>query len=191
MSRDDASIARGPRRSTLEVRLTRREVLVAGAAALGTLGLGARSFAEDEPYRTPDETRAALGDSPLVYISPLDADGGESSCHGEVWYFVDGESVVIVTAADRWKVAAIRSGRDRARVWVGDHGPAWRAGKRYRKSPTFLAKAQIDTDRAVFDRLMSSFATRYAEEWDKWKPRFDTGYTDGSRLVVRYTPIGK
>jgi len=171
--------------------LTRRELLVSGAAVLGGLAFGSRAYAADAPYALSEAARAALGESPLVYVSPLHKNGRESSCHGEVWYFVDGDAVVVATAADRWKVRAIRSGRDRARIWVGDFGPAWRAGKSYREAPTFLARAEIDEDRAVFDRLMAAFAERYADEWGKWKPRFEKGYADASRLVLRYTPVDK
>jgi hypothetical protein len=181
--RDEPGSVSGP-------SLTRRELLVAGAAMVGGLVWAPRTFAADPAYTLTEETRKALGESPLVYISPLRQDGHESSCHGEVWYFVDDDSVVIATAADRWKVQAIRSGRDQARVWVGDHGPVWRAGKRYRKAPTFRAKASIDEDPAVFERLMTAFAERYADGWGKWKPRFEKGYADGSRLLVRYRPIG-
>lgn len=168
---------------------SRREVLAAGATLLGGLAWTRSVPAAEPSWSLPAATRAALDESPWVYVSPLHRDGRESSCHGEVWYFVDDSAVVIATAADRWKVEAIRSGRDRARLWVGDRGPAWRAGKRYRELPTFLARAEIDRDRAVFERLMAAFAERYADEWGKWKPRFETSYADGSRLLVRYTPI--
>jgi hypothetical protein len=189
MESDDACFEMGRRDGAKIPDLTRREVLVAGATALASLAWVSPAFAADEGFRVSEATRAALGESSLLYVSPLHKNGSESSCHGEVWYFVDGNAVVIATAADRWKVRAIRSGRDRARVWVGDHGPVWRAGKRYRDAPSFLARAEIDDDKAVFERLMQAFAERYADEWSKWKPRFDKGYADGSRLVVRYTPI--
>ena len=125
-----------------------------------------------------------------MYVSPLAQSGAESRCHGEVWYFVDGGTVVIATAADRWKAVAIRKGRDRARLWVGDFGPVKRAGDAYRSAPSFLAEAEIVKERAVFDRLLESFAKRYSDEWGKWRPRFENGYGDGSRVVIRYTPIG-
>jgi len=48
----------------------------------------------------------------------LHSDGRESTCHGEVWFFVDEGSVVIATGKDRWKTRALRSGRDRARIWA-------------------------------------------------------------------------
>jgi hypothetical protein len=53
-----------------------------------------------------------------------------------------------------------------------------------------VARATIEPDRAVFERLMERFATRYADEWGKWGPRFRKGWDDGSRVMIRYTPIG-
>ena len=171
--------------------MTRREVLSAGAGVVvgGLLwpvgsALGASAFALD------DAAKSALGSSPLVYVSPLQKSGAESSCHGEVWFFVDEGSVVIFTGSDGWKARAIAKGRDRARIWVGDFGPVGRAGDRYRKAPTFLARAEATRDRGTFDRLMASFAERYSGEWGKWGPRFQKGYDDGSRVLIRYTPIG-
>jgi len=150
-------------------------------------GAGARA-AEGTLPALPEATRNALETSPLVYVSPLLAGGAESSCHGEVWFFVDEGSVVIVTAADGWKAKAVRQGRGEARLWVGDFGPVGRAGDRYRKAPNFVADAEIISDRATFDRLLESFAKRYPDGWGKWKPRFEKGFADGSRVMIRYSP---
>lgn len=170
---------------------TRRRVLAgAGVLLCGWLLPPVRARAADEGFALPPRTRSALATSPLVYVSPLLADGRESTCHGEVWYFVDDGDVVIFTAVDRWKARAVRRGRDRARLWVGDFGPVGRAGDRYRSAPSFVARAGIDPRKAVFDRLMSAFAIRYADEWGKWGPRFRKGWDEGSRVMIRYTPIG-
>jgi hypothetical protein len=173
-----------------ECRLTRRQLIVGAAAAFGGLTLAPELLRAGDSYALPQLARTALGESPLVYVSPLHREGRESSCHGEVWFFVDGGSVVIATAAEGWKVKAVGSGRDRARLWVGDFGPVKRAGDGFRSAPTFLARAEIDRDPKVFARLLDAFGKRYANSWGKWKPRFEQGYADGSRVVLRYTPIG-
>lgn len=168
--------------------LSRRELLVGAAAGLGALALPLR-FARAEVAKLPAATIAALEESPLVYISPLHRDGRESSCHGEVWFFWDRGSVLISTATKTWKARALNSGRDRARIWVGDFGPVSRAGDRFRSAPRFDARASAEKDRAAFDRLLEAFAEKYPDEWDKWKPRFEKGYRDGSRILIRYSPI--
>ena len=58
------------------MRWTRRELLVAGAAAT----LLPRSARADAGALSA-AARAALGTSPLVYVSPLKRDGAESRCH--------------------------------------------------------------------------------------------------------------
>jgi len=172
---------------------TRRGLLKGGAAAAaGLFVLGRPRSGDAEEAAASGLSEAAmkaLQTSPLVYISPLLADGSESQCHAEVWYFSDAGSVVIVTAADGWKARAIRRGRHRARVWVGDFGRASLSFGRYRKAPNFVARAEILSDRALFDRLMGAFGKRYPEGWAKWAPRFEKGFGDGSRVMIRYSPL--
>jgi len=165
-----------------ELELSRRELLVAGACALGAAVFWPRGV------RAAGESAwlEAAAKSPLVYVSPLQKNGGESRCHGEVWFFIDGGDIVLASATKTWKVRAIQTGRDRARVWVGDFGPYAKAAEKLASAPSFVARATIDKDRAVFDRLLAAYAVKYADEWGKWKPRFESSYADGSRLVIRY-----
>ena len=112
--------ARGRSRSAL--RWTRRQLLI-GAGALAGGALWPWRLRAEGGFELSAETRAALGESPLVYVSPLHPDGSESRCHGEVWFFVDEGGVVVFTAADRWKARAIRRGRASARRGVGAPPP--------------------------------------------------------------------
>jgi len=170
--------------------VTRRALLRAGALALGVAALAPRRlFAADAPFQLAPATVEALQASKLVYVSPLKRDGNESQCHGEVWYFWDRDAVVIGTATKGWKCRALRAGNDRARIWVGDFGPYQKAREKVRAAPGFSARAALDPDPATFQRLLASYGVRYPDEWSKWKPRFESSYADGSRSVVRYTPI--
>jgi hypothetical protein len=175
-----------PMHRAQESRLTRRAVLLGGAGLLGSTLLMPRFGSAAQPSKNDAALAKALGESKLVYISPLHANKSESRCHGEVWFFVDAGDVVIVTAKDRWKARALETGRDRARLWVGEHGRGRFAGDGYRQAPSFVAKARLDTDDATFARLLTAFSTRYPEEWAKWKPRFEQGRADGSRVIIRY-----
>jgi hypothetical protein len=166
--------------------LGRREVLRGGAVLLGALLLPAAGARAQGGFELAAETRAALEKQPLVYISPLRKDGKESRCHGEVWYFIDQGDVVIGTDPARWKARAVQSGRDRARIWV----PKSSGAQGYKDALSFEARARLEPDRAVFDRLFERFAAKYGGEWDTWGPRFRDGYADGTRVVLRYTPVG-
>ena len=168
--------------------IDRREFLVGAGAALGGLLL-TRGLGADERLALPEATRRALESSGFVYISPLRSSGEESRCHAEVWYFFDEGDVVIVTGSDTWKARAVSKGRDRARIWVGDYGPVRLGDESFRAGPSFEARVTAAGDRETFDRLLARFGQKYPAEWDKWKPRFESGYGDGSRIVLRYTPV--
>ena len=168
----------------------RRALLKRGGILLAAAALPFGRARAEEAFRLTAGTTQVLARSPLVYVSPLKSDGAESRCHGEVWYFVDGDDVVLATATDAWKSRALRLGLDRARIWVGDYGVARSADGPFRKGPSFLAEASIDTDPAAFERLLAAFGKKYASSWGKWEPRFRSGYADGTRRVLRYRPIG-
>lgn len=134
---------------------------------------------------------SALERSPYVYISPLLADGAESTCHGEVWFgFLDGE-VVIITSAKSWKARSIDRGLVRARIWVGDHG-RWKQvvgrNERFRDAPKYTARARKFSDAAVVDELLALYEKKYPKEIADWRGPMREGVKDGSRVLIRYTP---
>ncbi len=174
-------------------RWSRRQVLRGAGLALGAMALPLPlrlARGEEKPVVLDARTRNALERSPLVYVSPLRGDGKESSCHGEVWFFHDRGDVVLATAADTWKARALALDLDRARIWVGDYGPVKSAGEQYREAPSFVALASRDQDPAAFERLLAVFGEKYPDKWAKWGARFRKGYADGSRRLIRYTPVG-
>jgi hypothetical protein len=140
----------------------------------------------------PPETERALAESPYVYISPLRSDGAESRCHGEVWFgWIDG-AVLVNTGHDTWKARGVRSGLDRARIWVGDFG-RWKGkpgtNEDFRGGPSFEARAEFVKDVRVLDRLLAQYDEKYPAEIGKWRDRMRNGFSDGSRVVIRYRPL--
>ncbi len=138
------------------------------------------------------ETLSALASSPLVYVCPLKSDGSESSCHGEVWFgWIDG-SVIVNTSAETWKSRSLAKNLDRARVWVGDYG-RWKGtltrNESFRAAPHFDAHVARETDTAVLDGLLVIYGKKYPAEIDRWRDKMRQGVADGSRLLLRYTPI--
>ena len=137
------------------------------------------------------ELERALETSGLVYISPLRADGSESTCHGEVWFgWIDG-AVVINTSKETWKARALERGLDRSRIWAGDHGP-WKrllgSSQAFRQAPSFEARAERLKDDEILDRLLAIYERKYPGEIAKWRDRMRSGYVSGSRILIRYTP---
>jgi len=168
-------------------RLTRRELIELGAGALAALAWSLPSRAALAPDLT-----GLLERSGFVYVSPLKSDGGESSCHGEVWYGWLDAGVVLITARTSWKARALARGLERTRIWVGDHGRVGRvlgSGDAFRKGPSFEARGQQSRDAALLERLMATYRRKYPNEIGSWESRMRSGFESGERSLIRYTPV--
>lgn len=177
--------------------ISRRSFLVASAGlALWPLARTASASARPRVSAAADasvspELVAALESSPYVYVSPLRADGSESTCHGEVWFaWIDG-AVVLTSAATTWKARAVARDLTRARLWVGDHG-RWKAmvgrNEAFRAAPSFVARASVVKDAALVERLLVVFGKKYPAEIERWRDRMRAENADGRRVLLRYSP---
>jgi hypothetical protein len=167
--------------------------------AIGALGMTGglasaltRSAAASHHEKAP-APKDLLEGSPFVYISPLLADGSESTCHAEVWYAWIDESVVVTVASDRWKAGALARGLDRARIWVGDHGlwNTWYGGhnEAFKTAQHFDAHVEKVESTELLERLLARYEEKYPDEIENWRDIMRTGNADGSRVLLRYTPI--
>ncbi len=181
-------------------RFTRRGFTARlGGQALGLLGLalgagsGTASRATAAGRALEALPEALLVRSPFVYISPLRSNGAESTCHAELWYAWLDDSVVVTVASDRWKAGALAQGLDRARIWVGDHGrwKTWYGGRNeaFRSAPSFLTRASRANEPGLLDRLLDVYEQKYPDEIADWREPMRSGNADGSRVLLRYTPI--
>lgn len=197
----------------------RRRFLAYGlAGAAGVAGLpfihAARAAAEPAELAEPAEraragvlaadVRKKLDTSPLVYISPIRSDGSESRCHAEVWYAWLSDaagsstsasgagSLVVTVEAKGWKAQSLKRGLNRARLWVGDYG-RWKGllsnNETFRAGPSFVARAESVEDPAVLEWLLAVYDKKYPAEIGKWRDSMRAGSRDGTRVVIRYTPI--
>jgi hypothetical protein len=163
--------------------------LLQAAAGLGVAALLPRAGRAAD-FELPEATAVALARSGLVYISPLRADGQESRCHGEVWFLADRGDVLIATSPSGWKARALARGLDRARIWVGDFGRISRARPRLASAPSFRASARLDADPVAFQRLLDGYARKYERHWGHWARTFRDEYAAGTRVLIRYAPLG-
>jgi hypothetical protein len=169
-----------------------RRAFLRGALATVLLPLARPLGALAAPAALPDTTLRLLETSPFVYVSPLSKGGDESTCHGEVWYaWIDG-AVVLITAKTSWKARSVAAGRDRARLWVGDHG-RWKQltgrNEGFRLAPQFDARVTRTHDAALVDRLLAAYEKKYPAEIETWRDRFRSGFASGERWLLRYEPI--
>jgi hypothetical protein len=133
----------------------------------------------------------ALAESPFVYVSPLQTNGEESRCHGEVWYgWIDG-GVVIITGTKSWKTRSYARGLNRARLWVGDYGRVKKmmgSNEAFRAGPSFEARTELVRSPQMIDRLLGIYEKKYPKEIANWRRPMRAGLADGSRLMLRYVP---
>jgi hypothetical protein len=76
---------------------------------------------------------------------------------------------------------------------VGDHGVWKRSNDAFRKSPSFLAQAElISSDVEAVGRTLKAMSAKYVDEgWSTYGPKFEQGLEDGSRVLLRYRPVAK
>jgi len=164
--------------------INRRDLLSFSCLAIAAAPLQLRAAAT-----LPEATLKSLGDSQTIYITPLKKGGAESKCHAEVWFAYDGTDIFVVTASKAWRARAISLGLTQARMWVGEFGVWQRATEAFRKAPEFTAIGAQITDNATQARVLERFGSKYSAEWSSWGPKFRNGLKEGSRVMLRYSPV--
>ena len=162
--------------------LTRRNILVFSTVSVAFPAIAIQKRGDVQ----------ALGDaldSTLVYLSPLKADGTESTCHGEVWFVVHDGSMFVSTRTGAWRAQTVRDGNEFARLWVGEHGIWTESDGKFKESPTFVAKAEFETDTKVHAAVLDKFGEKYSSEWGKWGPSFKKGLENGERVLLKYSRV--
>jgi hypothetical protein len=164
--------------------ITRRSLLKYSLSAPVAASLlpASSAFAEEA-------LNSAINDSPLIYLTPIQSNGTESRCQAEVWYVYDKVNMYVCTSVKAWRARAVAEGLDRAKIWVGDLG-AWKNTKgRYKSLPQVDAQASAVTDEISMQKALGLFGDKYPVEWVLWQSRFRDGLADGSRVMLRYTPL--
>ncbi len=141
------------------------------------------------PARLWADVAAGMAESALIYITPLKQDGTESSCQAEVWFQLHDGAMYVVTSNKAWRAVAVGKGLSSARVWVGDVGQWKSSDGKYKTLPVVTAQSAIVGDKAVQAAVLARFGTKYSAEWSTWGPKFNDGLADGSRVMLRYTPV--
>jgi hypothetical protein len=165
--------------------IRRRTLLTFSGAALAACAAPFRLAAAS----IADATAKALATSNVIYITPLKKGDVESTCHAEVWFVFDSGAIYVVTSSKAWRARAVGLGLNQARMWVGEFG-TWKGAKEaYRKAPELNATASLIDDAGSKARVLDVFGKKYHAEWSDWGPKFKNGLADGSRVMLRYTPI--
>ena len=127
-------------------------------------------------WALPADVERALGESKYVYIQS-ERKSGEFGKAAEIWFLYDGGAVWVGTRPTSWRVRRVKAGRPRARIAVGKVD-----------GPTFEARGEVRHDPAVEARMLTTFARKYPDGWDRHAQSFREGFKSGERVLVRYTP---
>ena len=125
---------------------------------------------------TTDESRE-LADATYIYLSSTRKDGSLSK-PAEIWFQVIDGAIYVGTRPDSWRAKRLGWGRDGAKIWIGKRdGPSLRATGAFVKDP------------ALYQRFCDGLAAKYPKTWPRYEKGFREGLPDGSRVLIRYTPV--
>lgn len=124
----------------------------------------------------PKDVTDALASAKYVYISSTRKDGSLSA-PAEIWYWWHDGAVYVGTRPTSWRVKRIQAGRPQAKIAVGSAD-----------GPSFMATGALVKDATLEDGLMQALARQYPDGWPRHEDGFRSGFKDGSRVLVKYTP---
>lgn len=125
---------------------------------------------------TPAET-TALNEATYIYLSSTRKDGSLSK-PAEIWFQSMNGAIYVGTRPDSWRAKRLRWGRADAKIWIGA-----------RDGPALLATGAFVTDPARYAQFCSGLAAKYPKSWPRFEKGFREGLPDGSRVLIRYTPL--
>ena len=122
------------------------------------------------------EIKAALTDSKYVYIASTRKSGSLSK-PAEIWFLYHNGAVYVGTPPTSWRARRIKAGRTQTKIWVGKQD-----------GPSFMATGAIVKDPAAEQALLEAYAKKYPDGWSRFEEKFRSGFKDGTRVLIKYTP---
>ena len=126
----------------------------------------------------PATAREQLATAKYVYISSTRKDGSLSK-PAEIWFLSHNGAVYVGTLPTSWRARRIKAGRPQATIWVGKPD-----------GPSFTATGALVKDPAIETLMLDTYAKKYPDGWPKYEQKFLSGFKDGSRIIIKYTPTG-
>jgi hypothetical protein len=122
------------------------------------------------------EITSALASSKYVYIASTRKTGTLGK-PAEIWFLYRNGAVYVGTPPTSWRARRIKAGRTAAKIWVGKAD-----------GPAFLATGAIVTDAETQQAMLDAYAKKYPDGWSKFEEKFRSGFKDGTRVLIKYTP---
>jgi len=126
----------------------------------------------------PADVKSALETSKYVYISSTRKDGSLSK-PAEIWFLYHNGAVYVGTPPTSWRAKRIKKGRTTAKIAIGKPD-----------GPSFTATGAIVNEPDVMTVMYETYAKKYPDGWPQFEQKFRTGFKDGSRVLIKYTPKG-
>jgi len=124
----------------------------------------------------PAKVTDALTNSKYVYIATL-RKSGTLGKPAEIWFLYHQGAVYVASPPTTHRVRRIKAGRTQATIAVGKPD-----------GPSFTATGAIVNDPTVQQLMLETYANKYSDRWSQFADKFRSGFKDGSRVLVRYTP---
>ena len=146
---------------------------VLAIALLAAMLSAARAHAE-----LSAEIKSALTSSKYVYIASTRKNGSLGK-PAEIWFLYHNGAVYVGTPPTSWRARRIKAGRTQTKIWVGKQD-----------GPSFMATGAIVKDPAAEQALLEAYAKKYPDGWSRFEEKFRSGFKDGTRVLIKYTPKG-
>lgn len=154
-------------------QLPQRERL-AGVLAVALL---ATTLSAPRAHAVPSaEIKTALASSTYVYIASTRKNGTLGKA-AEIWFLYHDGAVYVGTPPTSWRARRIKAGRTQAKIWVGKPD-----------GPSFTATGAIVNDPQAQQAMLETYAKKYPDGWSKFEDKFRSGFKDGTRVLIKYTP---
>ena len=154
----------------MHARTSWAQIVVTTGVVIATLASAA--MAAD----LPADVKSALESSKYVYISSTRKDGSLGK-PAEIWFLYHNGAVYVGTPPTSWRAKRIKKGRSAAKIAVGKGD-----------GPSFMATGAIVNEPDVLPVLFETYAKKYPDGWKQFEEKFRTGFKDGSRVLIKYTP---
>ncbi|MBI4515872.1 MAG: hypothetical protein HY699_08670 [Deltaproteobacteria bacterium] len=124
----------------------------------------------------PAALTAELDQATYVYIASQRKTGGFGK-PAEIWFLHHAGALWVGTPPTTWRVKRIKAGRTAARIAIGKSD-----------GPAFQAVGSLVNDPEVQNLMLQTYAKKYPDRWPAYEQKFRSGFKDGSRVLVKYTP---
>lgn len=122
------------------------------------------------------EIKAALTSSKYVYIASTRKNGSLGKA-AEIWFLYHNGAVYVGTPPTSWRARRIKAGRPQAKISVGKPD-----------GPSFVATGAIVNDPEAQQAMLAAYAKKYPDGWSQFEAKFRSGFKDGTRVLIKYTP---